>query len=101
MRLELALRSASPAVLLPVEDPALGAAARALRAAYGARPALLRSGGSIPLVGQLHRRLGAPVVLMGFGLPSDAIHGPDERLDLAQFFRGVETMIRFYAELAR
>ncbi len=101
VRLELALRGASPAVVLPVDHPAMGAAARALRAAFGARPALLRSGGSIPLVGQLRRRLGAPVVLMGFGLPSDAVHGPNERLDLAQFFRGVETMIRFYAELAR
>ncbi len=101
LRLELALRGASPALVLPAGDPALAAAARALRVTYGSWPALLRSGGSIPLVGQLHRRLGAPVVLMGFGLPSDAIHGPNERLDLAQFFRGVETMIRFYAELAR
>jgi acetylornithine deacetylase/succinyl-diaminopimelate desuccinylase-like protein len=101
LRLDVALRGASPAVVLPAGDPALRAAARALRATYGAWPALLRSGGSIPLVGQLHRRLGAPVVLLGFGLPSDAIHGPNERLDLAQFFRGVATMIRFYAELAR
>ena len=51
VRLELALRGASPAVVLPLDHPAVGAAARALRAAYGARPALLRSGGSIPLVG--------------------------------------------------
>jgi acetylornithine deacetylase/succinyl-diaminopimelate desuccinylase-like protein len=100
LRLDLSLRGASPAVVLPAGDPALAAAARALRATYGAWPALLRSGGSIPLVGQLHRRLDAPVVLMGFGLPGDAIHGPNERLDLAQFLRGVETMIRFYAELA-
>jgi len=76
------------------------AAARAVQATWGVPPLLMRSGGTIPVVDQLHRRLGVPVVLLGFGLPSDNIHAPNERLSLPNFFHGVATVARFMAEYA-
>jgi acetylornithine deacetylase/succinyl-diaminopimelate desuccinylase-like protein len=88
-------------VLLSPRHPAITAASRAIRAAWNVQPVLTRSGGTIPIVGQFHRRLGAPVVLLGFGLSSDAIHAPNEKLSLPSLFRGVQTIVRFFAEYAK
>ncbi|SFK58720.1 dipeptidase [Methylocapsa palsarum] len=79
--------------------PGVRAAARAYRRAFGAPAVFLRSGGTIPVVGLLQEILGAPVVLMGFGLPGDRIHGPNEKFSLSNFHKGVETSIGFLAEM--
>jgi len=63
-------------------------------------PVLLRSGGSIPVAGALADRLRVPVVLLGFTLPDDGMHGPNEKLDLPVFWRGVRTCIGFAAAVA-
>jgi acetylornithine deacetylase/succinyl-diaminopimelate desuccinylase-like protein len=85
-------------VLISRRHPVMAAAARAVYRTWGVPPTFSRSGGSIGAVDLLHRRLGVPVVLLGFGLPDDNIHGPNEKLDLPNFFQGVETIIRFLAE---
>jgi acetylornithine deacetylase/succinyl-diaminopimelate desuccinylase-like protein len=87
-------------VLIPAGHPPMAAAARALRAAFGAAPVLMRSGGSISAVASLHE-LGIPLVLMGYSLPSDRIHAANERFGLANFRAGVAASILFYAEMAR
>lgn len=87
-------------VLLPRRHPVMLAATRAVQQTWGVPPMFTRSGGSIPLVEQLHRRLQVPVVLLGFGLPDDDIHAPNEKMSLSNFFRGIETVIRFLAEYA-
>ena len=79
--------------------PALGAAARAYHLGFGTPPVFLRSGGTIPVVNLLQAILGIPVVLMGFGLPDDRIHGPNEKFHLPNFFKGIETSIQFLAEV--
>jgi acetylornithine deacetylase/succinyl-diaminopimelate desuccinylase-like protein len=56
-------------------------------------------GGTIPVVNLIQDALKIPVVLMGFGLPDDRIHGPNEKIHLPNFFKGVETSIRFLAEM--
>jgi acetylornithine deacetylase/succinyl-diaminopimelate desuccinylase-like protein len=81
--------------------PALLAAAAAYRRGFGVGPVLLRLGGSIPAVGILQERVGAPAVLMGFGLPDDGIHAPNERFHLPNFYNGIATSIWFLAEVAR
>ncbi|WP_252393462.1 dipeptidase [Hydrogenibacillus sp. N12] len=86
--------------LAPADHPAIRAAARALEAAFGRPAAFVRMGGSIPIVEPFRRHLGAPIVLMGFGLATDNIHAPDEHFDLAIFDRGLEAIVRAYAELA-
>ena len=90
--------SAKPA-LIDRSHPVLGAAARAYHRAFGARAVFLRNGGTIPVVNLIQEVLGIPVVLMGFGLPDDRIHGPNERFHLPNFFRGIETSSVFLAEL--
>jgi acetylornithine deacetylase/succinyl-diaminopimelate desuccinylase-like protein len=82
------LRAAVPPVQVDPRHPATRIAAAALADAFGARPEAIRSGGSNPAVAALVRA-GIPVVLMGFSVPDDHIHGPDERLHLPTFFRAI------------
>ena len=56
-------------------------------------------GGSIPVVGTFQNVLDAPVVLMGFGLPDDNLHAPNEKFTLECFYRGMKTAIKFYQVL--
>jgi acetylornithine deacetylase/succinyl-diaminopimelate desuccinylase-like protein len=90
-RLEFQRHHAARPVLVPVEEPAVRAAADALEKGFGARPVFTREGGSIPVVETFRRVLGAPVVLMGFGRPNDGAHGPDEKLHLDDFHAGART----------
>jgi len=85
--------------LMPTEHPAVQAAARALTRGFGRRPVFIREGGSIPIVTTLTERLGAPILLLGFGLPDENAHAPDERLDLDNFYRGILTIAHLYREL--
>jgi acetylornithine deacetylase/succinyl-diaminopimelate desuccinylase-like protein len=69
---------------------------------YGARTqSFIRSGGSIPIVGDLARHLGLPSVMMGFGLPDDGLHAPNEKFNLNNFKLGIESLIRFLEEVGR
>jgi acetylornithine deacetylase/succinyl-diaminopimelate desuccinylase-like protein len=76
------------------------AAAAAYRAGFGAWPTFMRIGGTIPAAHLFARVLRVPTVLMGFALPDDGMHGPNERFRLANFFRGIESSIRLLARLA-
>lgn len=96
----LRIKGSSRPVLLPQNSPVMRAATRAIEQTWGVQPIFTRSGGSIPLVEQLHRRLQVPIVLLGFGLPDDDIHAPNEKMNLPNFFRGIETVIRLLAEYA-
>jgi acetylornithine deacetylase/succinyl-diaminopimelate desuccinylase-like protein len=92
------LMSAKPA-LIDRNHPALGAAARAYHWGFGTPPVFLRNGGTIPVVNLIQETLGIPVVLMGFGLPDDRIHAPNEKFHLPNFFKCIETSSRFLAEV--
>jgi acetylornithine deacetylase/succinyl-diaminopimelate desuccinylase-like protein len=85
--------------LMPTDHPAVQAAARALTRGFGREPVFIREGGSIPIVTTLTERLGAPILLLGFGLPDENAHAPDERLDLDNFSRGIQTVAYLYREL--
>lgn len=93
------LVSAQPA-LINREHPAIRAAAVAYRRGFGSYPVFLRSGGTIPVVNMLQQALGVPIVLMGFGLPDDRMHGPNEKFHLPNFFNGIKTSIWFLTEIA-
>jgi acetylornithine deacetylase/succinyl-diaminopimelate desuccinylase-like protein len=94
LRARLETHAKAGPVIVDVTHPVLQVAAHAYHATFGRRPRLIRNGGTIPIVSILHG-LRIPVVLMGFALPDDGPHGPDERLHLPTFQRGVETSIRF------
>jgi acetylornithine deacetylase/succinyl-diaminopimelate desuccinylase-like protein len=90
-------------VLVDASIPAMHAATRALEATFGRTPVFTREGGSIPVVATFAEVLGAPTVLMGFGLPDDRLHSPNEKFSLALLHAGVETSIAFwhhYADVA-
>jgi acetylornithine deacetylase/succinyl-diaminopimelate desuccinylase-like protein len=91
---------AKPAVI-DRRNPALGAAAVAYRKAFGRTPVFLRSGGSIPVVSTFQRVLAIPTVLMGFALPDDRIHAPNEKFHLPNLYKGIETCIWFMWEISR
>jgi acetylornithine deacetylase/succinyl-diaminopimelate desuccinylase-like protein len=90
--------SVSPAII-DRRHPALFAASNAYKKAFGRRPILKRSGGSIPAVSILQEVLGISTVLMGFALPDDRIHAPNEKFYLPNFYRGIETSIWFLNEV--
>ena len=77
------------------------AASAAYTRAFGREPVYMREGGSIPVVSDFQRHLGLETVLMGFGLPGDRLHSPNERFYLPNFFRGIQTSIHFLAEYAQ
>jgi len=77
------------------------AAGRAYAAGFGRAPVLQRSGGTIPVVSLFEEELGIPTVLMGFGLPDDRKHGPDEFLHLPNLWRGIRTSLAFLHGLAQ
>lgn len=86
--------------LAPTDHPALQAAARAVKQAFGKKPIFTREGGSIPVVAAFDRILKVPSVLMGIGLHDDNLHAPDEKIDLDNFYNGNEAAAYLMDELA-
>jgi acetylornithine deacetylase/succinyl-diaminopimelate desuccinylase-like protein len=88
-------------VTTPIDSPPMRAAARALKVASGRDPALIKSGGSIPVAGMLKHRLGLNTIFMGFGLDDDRVHSPNEKFELDCFRLGCRAHAAFMGELAR
>ncbi len=82
-------------VLIGTDNAYIRAATKALDAVFGRETVFIRSGGSIPIVGDFARYLGVGSVMMGFGLPDDNLHAPNEKFLIANFYRGIESIIRW------
>jgi acetylornithine deacetylase/succinyl-diaminopimelate desuccinylase-like protein len=82
-----------------LEGPLFEAGRRALQRAFGTEPVLAGEGGSIPVVGDFQRILGAPVLLMGFGLPGENAHAPDEWIAVENFEKGMLAAAWLWEEL--
>jgi acetylornithine deacetylase/succinyl-diaminopimelate desuccinylase-like protein len=97
------VRTMSPIhpALVDRKHPAVQAAALAYKKGFRALPVFVRSGGSIPVVNTFQKILGIPAVLMGFGLPDDHIHGPNEKFHLPNFYKAIETSIWYLALASR
>jgi acetylornithine deacetylase/succinyl-diaminopimelate desuccinylase-like protein len=90
---------ASP-VVTPIDTPAARLAADAMEVGFGKRPVFTRSGGTIPVVATLKQVLGVDTVLVGFGLPDDRVHSPNEKFDLDCLWAGTRTCAVLYGKLA-
>src|ERR1035437_1330808 len=101
VRVEIEAHGDVRAVETSRDHPAVAAAARAMELGFGKPPVFIGTGGTIGPVSSFDRILHLPQVLIGVGLPDDAIHAPKEKFDLGQFFGGIETMTYLYDELAR
>ena len=85
-----------PGLLVNTDHPAMQVAARAFSQIYSARTVFTRSGGSIPIVGDFAEHLHIPTLLMGFGLPDDGLHSPNEKFNIGQFEKGIKTVAHFF-----
>lgn len=88
------IHSAGPSLVNP-DNHFIRAAAKAMSEVFGKETVYVRSGASIPIVGVFDQHLGIPSVMMGFGLPDDNLHAPNEKLYLPNFYRGIEAAARF------
>lgn len=93
---DVRLLGASNPVVVPTDSPYIERAREALEETFGRPAVLARSGGSIPIVGAFKEKLGLNTVLMGWGLPDDNLHAPNEKLSLDNFRLGTQTTIRFW-----
>jgi acetylornithine deacetylase/succinyl-diaminopimelate desuccinylase-like protein len=84
----------------PYSHPIFQKALHALEAGFGKRAVFIREGGSIPFVTQMHDTFKVPCVLLGFGLPDENAHAPDEHLALENYFAGIKSVALFYEQLA-
>ena len=89
----------APASVVDPENPFLAKAAEVMTEVFGHETLYIRSGGSIPIVGSFSRHLGIPSVMMGFGLPDDNLHAPNEKFYLPNFFRGIDAVARYLVRL--
>ena len=88
------LHAGAPSLTNP-DNRFIHAAAEAMKQVFGKETVYIRSGGSIPIVGVFDQSLGIPSVMMGFGLPDDNLHAPNEKFHLPNFFRGIESVARY------
>jgi succinyl-diaminopimelate desuccinylase len=87
-------------VLVPLENPYMEPAARAIESGFGIRPVFIRSGGSIPVVGYFKQLLNIDTLLLGWGQDDDNPHSPDEKFSLVDFQRGIKASASLWQELA-
>ena len=93
---EVRILSAGPAIIVNPDHPAIHVAAQSFRDILGKETVFIRSGGSIPIVGDFATHLGIPTILMGFGLPDDGLHSPNEKYKVANYYAGIMTIAHFF-----
>jgi acetylornithine deacetylase/succinyl-diaminopimelate desuccinylase-like protein len=93
--------SAGPAISVNPSHPAIQIAAKAFSDILGKPAVFIRSGGSIPIVGEFATHLGIPTILMGFGLPDDGLHSPNEKYRISNYYQGIGTIAHFFEEYGR
>jgi acetylornithine deacetylase/succinyl-diaminopimelate desuccinylase-like protein len=94
-QLEVRLIHSGDPIVVSTDNEFVRAATEAMREVFGKETVFVRGGGSIPIVGDFVRELGIPTVMMGFGLPDDNLHAPNEKFHLANFHRGIESIVRW------
>lgn len=88
--------------MTPIDSKGYKAASKALETTFGKTPIPVRGGGSIPICYTLEKELGIKIIFMGFGLDNDGLHSPNEKYNLENFYKGIETIPyfhKFFAEM--
>lgn len=97
--LDVRLIHSGDSIVIGVDNPYILAATTAMHNVFGKDTVFVRSGGSIPIVGDFEKILKIPSVMMGFGLPDDNLHAPNEKFHIANFYRGIQSLIYFFHTL--
>ncbi|MBU6158074.1 MAG: dipeptidase [Bacteroidetes bacterium] len=87
--------------MTPIDSKAYRAAAAAIQESFGKAPVPVRGGGSIPICALFEKELGVKIVFMGFGLDSDNLHSPNEKYDLFNYYKGIDTIPLFHQHFAK
>ncbi len=98
---EVRVLSSGPGLIVNTDHPAIRVAAKAFADIFGRETVFIRSGGSIPIVGDFATHLGIPTILMGFGLPDDGLHSPNEKYCIRNYYDGIRTLAHFFEEYGR
>ncbi len=98
---EVRLLSYTPGVVVDPGNPAIQVAAKAMADIFGRETVFVRSGGSIPIVTDFAKHLGLSTILMGFGLPDDCLHSPNEKYKIANYYSGIMTIAHFFEEYGK
>jgi len=88
-------------VVVSTDNDYIKAADQAMHEVFHKETVYIRSGGSIPIIGQFQSDLNVPSVVMGMGLPDDNIHGPNEKFHIPNFYKGIESVVRFLTILGQ
>lgn len=87
--------------MTPIDSKAYRAASAAIKESFGKDPVPVRGGGSIPICALFEKELGVKIVFMGFGLDDDNLHSPNEKYDLFNFYKGIDTIPVFHQHFAK
>jgi acetylornithine deacetylase/succinyl-diaminopimelate desuccinylase-like protein len=101
VEVDVRLLHGSPGWRADLDPELLAAASEVLHETFGNRPVLVGGGGSLPVITDLERVLGVSPLLVGFGLPDENAHAPDEFLDLSNFDRGIRAVALLWERLTR
>jgi acetylornithine deacetylase/succinyl-diaminopimelate desuccinylase-like protein len=99
IELDVRLIHSGDAIVVGTGNRYIEAAKDAMKDVWGRDTVFVRGGGSIPIVGDFERHLKIPTVMMGFGLPDDNLHAPNEKFHIANYYRGIESIIVFFEKL--
>ncbi len=101
ININIKVHSKGPACVVSTDNRYIKAATDALHEVFGKDTVYIRSGGSIPIVSDFENELKIPSVMMGMGLPDDNLHAPNEKFHIPNFYRGIESIIRFFQILGQ
>ena len=100
IELDVRLIHSGDPIVIGTDNLYVQAATEAMHQVFRKETVFIRSGGSIPIVGDFERHLKVPTVMMGFGLPDDNLHAPNEKFHIANFHLGIESIIHFFTRLS-
>ncbi len=101
IKTNIKIHSKGPACVVNTDNPYARAAVEAMHEIFKKDTVYIRSGGSIPIVTQFDKDLKIPSIMMGMGLPDDNLHAPNEKFHIPNFYRGIESIIRFFQILGK
>ena len=99
IRIRIKSWSQAEPIVIRTYNKFVKASTKAMKEVFQKDTVYIRSGGSIPVVGDFEKYLKIPAVMMGFGLPDDNLHAPNEKFHIANFYRGIESIIRFFQKV--
>src|SRR4051812_29590550 len=99
VELKVKLLSMGEPSIIPTDNRFVQAATQAMKEVFNKDTVFIRSGGSIPIVSEFDKHLKIPSVMMGFGLPDDNLHAPNEKFHIPNYYRGIESICLFFERL--